>query len=98
MAQKKFTQLPSADPLDDTEIYAIVQGGVSKKVVGSSASLWRGAWTFPSGTYPTATKGGQQWYSDDDYIDSGGFDIAKDTLLISKAAGTGSANFLKKQG
>lgn len=57
---------------------------------------WQGAWNFPANAWPTATTGGQQWYADDDYDISGEF-IAKDTILISKAAGTGSSNFIKKQ-
>lgn len=97
MAQKKFTQLPTADPLDGTEIYAIVQGGVSKKVTGSSGSLWQGVWAFPAGVFPTSTKAGQQWYTDAEYTADDGFTYSEGTLLISKAAGTGTANFIKKQ-
>lgn len=32
MAQKKFTALPAADPVDGSEIAAIVQAGVSKRI------------------------------------------------------------------
>lgn len=54
------------------------------------------AWSFPADAWPTATAGGQMWYSDADHDVAGEF-IAKDTLLISRAAGTGSSNFIKKQ-
>lgn len=60
-------------------------------------SIWQGAWSFPGDAWPTATKGGQQWYSDAAYDIAGEF-IEVDTILISRAAGTGSSNFIKKVG
>lgn len=99
MANKKISELIDATiPLSGGELVELVQDGVNKKTTLSSisAGLWQGSWAFPSGAYPTATAAGQQWYSDDDHDDEDGQLIAKDTLLISRAVGTGSANFIKK--
>lgn len=95
MAQKKFTELPTASTLDGTEIYAVVQGGVSKKTTGDNISSWQGEWTFPANAYPTATRGGQIWFIDDFYT-IGGFDYEPNMTLQSKSAGTGIANFILK--
>lgn len=54
---------------------------------------WQGAWSFPGGAWPTATDGGQEWYSDGDHLIDGEV-IANETLIKSKAAGTGRANFI----
>lgn len=99
MANKKISELIDATtPLSGGEYIELVQAGTNKKVTVSSisAGLWQGSWAFPSGAYPTATAAGQQWYSDDNYDDEDGVFISKDTLLISRAVGTGSANFIKK--
>lgn len=96
------TQAGSGD-LIDNQIYSAVYdtaldgGSGGFLIVGgaTSDSLWQGAWSFPGDAWPTAIKGGQQWYSDAAY-DVGGEFIEADTLLISRAAGTGSSNFIKK--
>lgn len=97
MANKKITELPTATTTDGSEYYEIVQGGVNKKVTVSVVSNWQGVWTFPASSFPTATRGGQQWYVNGDT--TVGIEFFPDgTLLISKAAGTGTANFIKKTG
>lgn len=59
MAKKKFTQLPAANlPLAGTEIFALVQGGVSKQASVSSLTTASGLivrWNFSDndGDYPT---------------------------------------------
>lgn len=96
---KKISELPDADALAGSEYVEVVQDGVNKKATVSQVSVgasnpWQGPWSFPGDAYPTATQGGQIWFSDAAY-DVGGELIDINTLLISKAAGTGSSNFIK---
>lgn len=95
---KKISELPDSDALAGSEYVEVVQDGVNKKATVSQVSVgasnpWQGPWSFPGSAWPTATQGGQEWYSDGDYLIDDEV-IANETLIKSKAAGTGRANFI----
>lgn len=82
---KKFSELPTASAIEGTEILAIVQDGVSKKVTASNIaalSLTVTTWAFPGGLFPdsanvlyiaTADHGS---IGDPDYVPSGTWFVA----------------------
>lgn len=56
MANKKISELPSATtPLDDTDLFEVVQGGINKKVAKSDVSSGGGTWGSIGGTLSDQT-------------------------------------------
>lgn len=82
---KKFSELPAATTIEGTEILAVVQGGVSKKITAqelSVLSLTISNWAFPAGAFPTSANvlyiatADHGTFGDADFVASGTWFVA----------------------
>ena len=53
MANKKISELPTANPLSGGDFFEVMQGGVNKKVTGAGISTLIGASGFVDGETPS---------------------------------------------
>ena len=96
MAQKKFTQLPSATTPDGTEILAAVQGGVSKKTTALDVAkvLYKAGYAFPGNALPTSWPVGGWGYATADRFTIGNPEyVASGSLIFRISSGTSFSDF-----